>query len=60
MFRYNWSAKHDHYIRSQFRVGAFSITTYIEGMRRFVSFNAVSQYLDSQHLRICKCRRDLA
>lgn len=37
-------------IRNQISAGAFPITTYTEGARRFASYQAVSEYLDGQHL----------
>lgn len=40
-------------IRNQISSGAFPIITYTEGARRFASYQAVSEYLDSQHLIAC-------
>lgn len=37
-------------IRNQISSGAFPITTYTEGARRFASYQAVSEYLDNLHL----------
>lgn len=41
-------------IRNQISSGAFPIATYTEGARRFASYQAVSQYLDNQHLLTCR------
>ncbi|PUA16852.1 hypothetical protein [Glaciimonas sp. PCH181] len=37
-------------LRNQISARAFPIKTYIEGGRRFASYQAVSEYLDNQHL----------